>query len=565
MKRKLLIYFFLSSLLFGDKLPLLLEGNKKISSRELYKSINLEKPYFYEFGKEEPSINIKTVSLITQTLKDYYKTRGYFHAELSHSSNNKNITIQIKENEPTIIKDIAIISDIKLDGTLNITDGEVFDADKFAQSKKDITTMYANKGFCDIDLESKAWIDKEENRAYIVYEIKPKNICHFGKIEVVGSKNIDKNIVKSLLKIEENEQFSLNKIAQSYENLYANDGISKAIIDTTIHSEDNKVDAKVTITENEKPIRFQASIGASSNEGAMAKLSIKHRNFFGNLKTLSLNTRVTQIKQEITTNFDMPLNNKNSMGTEVGLSNEDFISFKEKSSFGSVYTRQLFSSNTFKESLVFDSSVSYASENIYEFPNKSLFVISPKLEWGYDVRDNIFDPTHGHYINAEIAGSVLSNISDASYYKYKIDGGYIMPVSSLILALKAGYGSMDVQEGSIPNSYHFFAGGMNSNRAYGYRKLGPVDSQNNAVGSNSIFETTAELRFKIYGNVGGVVFNDNTFLGDGTTPDYSIGYYSAGFGVRYKTPIGPLAIDFGFNVDNPRENYAVHFHIGELF
>jgi translocation and assembly module TamA len=319
------------------------------------------------------------------------------------------------------------------------------------------------------------------------------------------------------------------------------------------------------VSENEKPIRFQAGLGVNSDEGPMASLGVKHRNLLGNLKTLSLETKVSAIKQTIKTNFDMPLAERESTGVELGFENEEFVGYKESRTFGTLFLKQREKPNTFKESLFFDNSHTYESDDISLYPDGNLFVVSPKLEWGHDVRDKILDPTKGYFINSEIMGSLLCEVSDATYYKFKLSGGYILPLSPSILALKASFGSLHLYQGDIPESYLFYAGGMNSNRAYGYRKLSPTTDAGVAIGSDSILETTVEYRFPIYGDFKGVVFNDNTFIGTRAVPDYDNGYYSAGVGIRYLTPIGPIAIDIGFNIANPTAQYALHFHVGELF
>ena len=420
--------------------------------------------------------------------------------------------------------------------------------------------MYASNHYCNAKLDAKAWIDIETNLAYLVYNVTSNETCYFGKITIKNTENIDEDIIKSLLYINEKEVFSLNAITKSYQNLYAYDGISKALIDTTT-DENNSVSTTVTIKENEKPIRFEAGLGASSNEGVMASLGVKHRNAYGNLKSVNLNTRVTEIKQTIKTNFDMPLLNKNTFGTELGLENEIFEGFKENRIFGSVYIAKRFTPTSIKGSLFFDNVRTFESDDAELFAEGTLFVLSPKFEWNYDTRDKVLDPSRGYFFGSEIMGSMLSEVSDASYYKFKLSGGYILPVSSSILAAKVSFGSLHLYEGEIPSSYRFFAGGMDSNRAFTYRQLGPLDDQSNPIGFDSVFETKLEERFPIYGDIKGVVFNDNTFIGT----DFSSGYYSAGFGLRYATPIGPLAIDFGFDISNPRSQNAFHFHIGESF
>ncbi|WP_297485830.1 BamA/TamA family outer membrane protein, partial [Sulfurimonas sp.] len=80
-----------------------------------------------------------------------------------------------------------------------------------------------------------------------------------------------------------------------------------------------------------------------------------------------------------------------------------------------------------------------------------------------------------------------------------------------------------------------------------------------------IIETTIEYRFHIYKKFNGVVFNDNSFIGQTYIPNNTVGYYDGGFGLRYETPIGPLAIDLGFDPKRPLEQHALHFHVGELF
>ncbi|MDQ1244432.1 MAG: outer membrane protein insertion porin family [Campylobacterota bacterium] len=564
MKKKLLIYLLFSTLLYGDKLELLFEGNNKISSGELYSSLELYEPAFYEFYIEKPSIESQTIDLITQSIKDYYKTKGFFHADAKYTKGTKSVTIKIDEKSPIIVKNISNISDIKSDNTIPFKTGDIFDADKFTQSKKDIKLLYANSNFCNASIDAKAWIDIEQNEAYINYESKKNKKCYFGKVKINAPKDIDAEIIRSLLYIDENKSFSVNKITKSYGELYANEGISKAVIETNVVHE-NIVDANVEVTQNEKPLRFEFGLGASSDEGAMVSVGIMDRNFLGNLKTLSLKTRVAEIKQNVKLNFDMPLVERNFTGFETGYENEKFIGFKEYKFYSVAYLKQKRAEHTFKESLLFDTINTYDSEDESLFPPVRLLIISPKLEYGFDTRDKILDPTKGYFINGEASGSLMGALSDATYHKLRTTAGYIHSLEGSVAAFKASYGMLKLVEGDIPASYRFFAGGMHSNRGYGYRELGPKNANGDPIGFNSILEFTAELRFKIHGDFRGVVFNDNSYLGESSAPNYGNGYHSAGLGLRYMTPIGPIAIDFGFDVENPTKQYAVHFHIGELF
>ncbi|MDA7848009.1 BamA/TamA family outer membrane protein [Sulfurospirillum sp.] len=564
MKAILVLLFLFSSLAYANLTPLYFKGNNSINQYELYTAIGLDKPFFYQPWKDDPSIEMKSVSILTQTIKNFYKSKGFFNAQVSSEEKNNAIFIVIEEKEPIIIASIEISSKLDIKTQVPFKVGDIFDAEQLTQSKKDIKILYSDNSYCNADLNSKAWIDIEKDKAYITYEAIPNTICYVKSINITSPKDIDEKIIKSLLLFKEKDKFSTGKISDTYKNIYGYEGISKVIINTNIDN-NNSVNISVDVSQNEKPIRFEGGLGISSNEGLMGSLGVKHRNFFGNLKTISLETRLTQIKQTVKTNFDMPLAHRNSTGAEFGFENEEFTGYKESRVFASMYLKQRKLPHTLQESIIFDNSLTYDSNDQVLFPEGSLFITSPKLQWDYDTRDKILDPRKGYFLHSEVMGSIQSDISNASYYKAKLSGGYIFPLTYSQVALRASFGSLKLYDGEIPASYRFYAGGMNSNRAYNYNKLGPTNSKGDPLGFDSIFETTIEYRFPIYGPFKGVFFNDNTFVGRDDLLSKSEKYYSAGIGFRYKTPVGPLAIDFGFDIENPRDNFAFHFRVGELF
>ncbi len=555
---------FFTSLLSAQPLPLFFEGNDHLDDHDLYGAIGLYQPYFYEFWKEEPAVDPKTLKVLTTTVKNFYRMNGFFHTNVTYREDNASITIKIEEKHSMRIADIATISEQNITSKIPFTVGDIFNTQKFTDSKNAIKLHYADYGYCNAELNAKSWIDIETDYAYLLYEVKPHDLCRFGPVEITSPESIEPRIIRSFLHFQEGDLYSPERIRQSYDNLYGQEGIARAIIDTS-KKHDATVPVDITVTEYPDLIRFTGGGGFSSDEGITLLAGIKHRNFFGNLKTISVDARYTQIKQTLKGNFNMPLSNRNTFGAEATLENEQFDGFKERRLYETLYLKQNRISNSFQESLLFDHTLTYASDNPDTFPEGTLFIISPKLRWVYDLRDKILDPSRGYFLRTEAMGSLKSEISDASYYKFFLSGGYIQPLETSIAALRVNFGSLRIYQGDVPASYRFYAGGMNSNRAYGYRQLGPKDINGNPTGSDSILETTLEYRFPIGGEFRGVLFNDNTFIGNSYIPDYQKGYYSAGVGLRYLTPIGPLAIDFGFDLSKPTKEFALHFHVGELF
>ncbi len=183
--------------------------------------------------------------------------------------------------------------------------------------------------------------------------------------------------------------------------------------------------------------------------------------------------------------------------------------------------------------IIIDLSKILDSNDMQAYKEGSFLLTSAKLSYIKDTRDNMLEPTQGYFIKSTLLGSIKSTVSDASYYKYEIEGGYIMPFLPYIIAFKAHFGSLHKISGDIPASYRFYAGGMDSNRAYTYRDLGYKDKDGNPIGVNSIFEITAEYRFPIKGDFGGVFFSDNSYISQNSMPNLSKCYNSLGFGLRY--------------------------------
>jgi outer membrane protein insertion porin family len=122
----------------------------------------------------------------------------------------------------------------------------------------------------------------------------------------------------------------------------------------------------------------------------------------------------------------------------------------------------------------------------------------------------------------------------------------------------------------LPISERFFGGGASDLRGFGFERAGPRDPKTSSpLGGNALIVINNELRFPIWGISSGAIFSDtgNVFRRIG---DLSFGQLteSVGFGIRLKTPIGPLRFDLGFLVLNrpagePRSRFHISF--GQIF
>ncbi|QOY55475.1 hypothetical protein HUE87_04370 [Candidatus Sulfurimonas marisnigri] len=132
MKNKF-IFFIFSSLLFVETLPLFFQGNHKIDERDLYGVINLYKPYFYEFYKEKPAAEPKTAMLLVQTIKNYYKSRGFFHTVVTYEESKESLYISISEKLPIVVADVAVVSKLDISSKIPFNQGDIFESSKFSK------------------------------------------------------------------------------------------------------------------------------------------------------------------------------------------------------------------------------------------------------------------------------------------------------------------------------------------------------------------------------------------------------------------------------------------------
>jgi translocation and assembly module TamA len=558
-----LVLLFFTFVLSAKTLPFYFSGNEELSERELYSALGFEKPYFYQFWRDDPTLNDGNLELYKGVLLEYYRSKGFYHTSVQIGINDERIIYRIKEKTSITVADISIISSLNFDDVLSLHVKDRFDAGAFVTDKKSILSYAQDKGFCNAKLEAKAWIDNEDNQAFILYELEKGTICHFGKIDVTDSAGFDPWLIESFLRFKEGDAYSGEKIRQSYDLLYAQGGLVKATIEPKEHN-DSKVPIDLYVSRRDEPIRFRAGIGVNSDEGLVLQGGVIHRNFLDNLKTLSLDARYSQIKQVIKTTFTMPLPDHNLFGTTLGYKNEVFEGYKEKNTYITPYLQQYDQPHSFKEAVLIENVSTYDSKDQELFAQSDLLISSLVLNWKYDIRNKLLEPTRGFYLFADVQGSYLSNLSDATYLKALIGGAYIFSYRQHVFGIKSSLGSIRLYDGDLPASYRFYAGGMNSNRAYSYRMLGPKNDVGDPIGFHSLSESTAEYRFPVYGNVRGVLFSDVSLIGQDYLPDQHKPYVALGTGLRYATPIGPFAIDVALDVKDPSQ-YAVHFHIGELF
>ena len=204
-----------------------------------------------------------------------------------------------------------------------------------------------------------------------------------------------------------------------------------------------------------------------------------------------------------------------------------------------------------------------------------------------DTRDKPLDAHHGSFSLLTLGITPQSLGSSASFARLLSQYAFYKPLHSVVFANSIRVGMVKSFSGSfVPTSQLFFSGGGTTLRGFPIDEAGPqrlvpfcnvLTGQTGCVnvtvpvGGRELFILNSELRFPlgIMKALGGVVFYDGGNVFTAINLNNFVNNYSntIGIGLRYATPIGPVRIDLGRNLNpvpgiNPTQYYIT---LGQAF
>ena len=190
----------------------------------------------------------------------------------------------------------------------------------------------------------------------------------------------------------------------------------------------------------------------------------------------------------------------------------------------------------------------------------------------WDKRNDPINPHRGSFLSLALEKAFPLLEDESNYIKTFIRNQHYVPILSDVLfnmTFRLGFGGGEM---NIPIHERFFAGGSNSFRGERFDELGPVDEvSGNPVGGEALLLLNFEVTFPIlsaFKDLRGAFFYDVGNVFERIEDIALVSMQNAvGFGIRYRTPLGPIRLEFGWNLNDPREERKplVFFTIGNLF
>ena len=427
---------------------------------------------------------------------------------------------------------------------------------------------YAEKAGRDAEADLKA----ETLEVTTVFNTGPAAI--FGPIEFRGLDRVRERYLRTYIPWGDGEPWDARKIRAYQRALLATDLFATISVRAPeeVPGAAGPMALPVIVEAKERPFRSVSGGAAySTDEGPSVKGGFEHRNLFGENETLTLQAFASLDRQFLGVGYREPQFLRPGQDLIGGLTFER----EEDDAFDELtVTAALGLERRLTPSWVVGSGLSLTASQITdEGKTARSYLLGVPSFASYDVTDDLLNPTRGGRARIEVtpyAGSFggeaigfLTIDSRASTY-FDLTGE-----KEYIFAVRGRLGTIlsdDIDR--VPANERLYSGGGGSVRGYADRFIGPLDTRNDPVGGRSAVEVAAEMRAKIYGDLGGVVFVEAGAVSVEMFPDFDEGLQlAAGAGLRYFTVAGPIRVDVAFPL-NPRDAddlFQVYFSIGQAF
>lgn len=549
-------------------------GNRIFDDGDLQEVVRTRETRWYRFLSTDDTYDPDRITFDRELLRRFYLQNGYADfkvlsavAELTSDRNQFFITFTVEEGRRYKFGDVALnakLRDLKaedLTDRVKFETGAWYDATAVDDTVQALTEAAGNLGYAFVDVRPNVDRNAETGAINIAFDIEEGPRVFVERINVTGNVRTLDEVVRREFRVVEGDAFNASKIRQSLTRVEDLNFFEKVNLTQAPGSAPDKAVINVEVQEKSTG-SLSVGAGFSTSTGALAEFGIRERNLLGRGQDLSLNLRISERQSQIDLSFTEPqfMDRDVSAGFDVfstETDNQSTSSYNTKTSGGSLRFGYPISRHldqgwryTLKTSQISgvptDASI-YVRD---QAGDKTLSEVSHSLV--YDRRNSKSNPSEGYVarMSNDLAGlggdtSYIRNSVNGAYY-YKIADGWVTTAranTGLIVGIGEDVGLLD----------RFYVGGDNL-RGFTDAGIGPRDVvTGDALGGEFMYtgalELTVPLGLPKELGISGKVFTDMgsamTVNPSGTNiaDDGSV-RSSAGVGVTWVSPVGPISLDF---------------------
>jgi len=408
-------------------------------------------------------------------------------------------------------------------------------------------------------VSSRADVDPDAARVWLRIVVDTGPTFRLGALEVTGLHELPSDFVSRYNTLKEGAIYRRSDLLAFQEALQSAPQLAVVIVSIDPDPQQAAaVPVRVAVSEA-SPRRFGLGLGASSNTGFRVEGTYRHLNLFKKGWELVSGLRFEQKRQAFYTDLFLPPNkgqHRDSFG--VGVDRSDLEGLK-------VFTQAVGVARTTKRGHIETQITTRVQHEEIEpegVEKSSYNTLTLNLGRTWRAVDSVLNPRRGHVLELQLGGGLGLSPQARDFGRAY---GRIQHYSTwgednvLILRIEGGYTFADSKDG-VPQDFLFRAGGTQSVRGYAYRSLG-VKEGSAVLGGRILATSSVELVHWFQPSIGLATFVDSGDAAD-TAKDFSAktGY---GFGMRWLSPAGPLAVDLAWEQGKARPR--LHFGVSVAF
>lgn len=520
------------------------------------------------------------------------------------------VIFHINEGRQWIVSNLEVEGVNRLDmdlvrTRLSLGTGQPYSDVNVASDRNAVLTLYSLQGFPKTTFQYSVKPGPAANEVVLTYQIVEGPQEFVRDVLLLGMHRTRLDVVQKRIGVKAGDPLSLAAVSEAQRRLY-NLGLFSRI-DAGVQNPDGDATRKYVFYDLEEAKRYNinlgfgaeiARFGATTNNlsspagstGFSPRLTfdISRLNFRGTDHTVTLRTRLSNLQQRAALSFFDP-----------NLFGRDGQTFVISGLYDNSRDVQTFSSRREEASVEVSRRLSKPSTLSLQFAYRRVStsdVVIPSLlistllqpvrigilsaNYIQDRRDNPADAHRGIYNTLNVGFASRYFGSQRTFLKALGRNATYTPIGkNMVFARQTTFGVLTPfsykglsQEEAIPLPERFFGGGSITHRGFGENQAGPRDAgpaipggttqaTGFPLGGNVVLFNSMELRFPLLGeNISGVLFEDAGNIYQ-TLSDLSFRYHqknlqdfnymvhAAGFGIRYKTPIGPVRVDLAYTLN----------------
>jgi outer membrane protein insertion porin family len=550
-------------------------GAQAYREKDLLDQFVLRTPGWLTWYTKHDQYSKQRLAADLETLKSYYQDRGYidFNVEstqVSITPDKKDIyiTINISEGEKYTVSAVSLEGQMlvpreELQKLVKIKAGEVFSRLRLTESTKAITDRLGNEGYAFANAGAVPQVDKEKRTVAFAIVVDPGRRVYVRRINVSGNTKTRDEVVRREMRQLEGAYYDASKIQLSKTRIDRIQFFKEVNVETApVADSPDQVDVNFTVEE--KPTgALLLGAGFSTVDKIVISGSVSQANVFGSGKFISAQINSGKVNRTyalsylnpyftvdgISQGFDIYARKVDATSLSIGRYGTNSIGGGVKFGYPLSETDGINFSLMAEQvqlDLFPESPVAYTNFAA-QFGNKYKYGLG-SVGWGRDSRDSATLTSRGHVtrVTAELAGG------DLQFYRLNVSEQWFYPISrntTLMLMGEFGY-ARGLSNKPVPFFKGFYAGGPGSVRGYEAYSLGPQDAGGNVLGGTRKVSASAELLFPLPGAQSDKSLRLATFIDAGqvfgAAEKVAFGdlRYSAGVGLAWNSPFGPLRLSF---------------------